>query len=313
MIKYVNYFVPDLRLSCETIFSEAEKKEKLPQEFKTAGETFKFFKDTIDLVEVTDANSMSEVDMLSLLLDDFFNKDLVEKHKIDTIIVIADELVKGTRMQNIGHYLQHTYTIENAEILTLAGNHCSNIEYAISYGESLLKSGDFNNILILAVNKVVRNEERIAGNYAVHGDGAAIVFLNKDSAGGIKLEGKHSYTNGILYEANLDTNNSFLLCKNYLVCLSQFLKKYEISPSEISSVIVQNANYFLINQCLNSLGFKNEQIFTEKISSYGHLDCIDFVVNLKTLLDKNPEPSKKIMSFGIGWAGSNICLLMEVI
>ena len=67
-----------------------------------------------------------------------------------------------------------------------------------------------------------------------------------------------------------------------------------------------------LTQCFSSLGFKFEQIFTEILSAFGHLDCIDLIVNLKSLLNHNLKPATRAISFGTGWAGSNIALLLEI-
>jgi len=251
--------------------------------------------------------------MILPLLDTFFDKNIIGRSKISTIFYVDDNrLSNKNKIQNLGHYLQYKYEMINADVITFSGNHCANIEFAISYAESLIKSGEITNVLILTANKVLDIKKRIIGNYAIEGDGAGIIFLNNDLEDGIAVLAKYSYTTGILHEADLTTENSFLLCKNYLECISEFLKRKEIKPNDIDNIVIQNANYLLINQCLNSLGFKNNQLFLENINKYGHLGCVDFIVNMSSLNKQNINKTN-IISFGTGWAGSNICLLMSLV
>ncbi len=81
MIKYVDYFVPDERISCQTIFEESSKKDKLPKEFKTVDEISNFFKSIINIDEIAYSGELDEEKMLCCLLDNFFNKKIVEKDR----------------------------------------------------------------------------------------------------------------------------------------------------------------------------------------------------------------------------------------
>jgi len=314
MIKYIDYFIPEERIQVETVFDLVEDKKKLPSLFETKDDGVAFFKNVLNLSEVANAGTTSEVDLLHPVLSRFFDKNMISPKEVDLVILIDDQLGRGTRMSNLGHYIQHTYNLKKADLIVFSGNHCANIEYAIVNAENILKLGEVQNILILAVNKIADQTDRLVGSYAVMGDAASLVYLNGENTNGIRLNGKYSFTNGILHEeSNIDKDNSLLLTRNYMLCLSGLMKKYKLKPVNISDIIVQNANPLLVTQCLTSLGFKSDQIFADHLASYGHLDCIDFLVNLKSLMTKKTNSSDKIIAFGIGSAGSYISLYLEII
>ncbi|WP_430412292.1 hypothetical protein [Kordia sp.] len=312
MIKYLDYIVPEDRLSTQKIFEEVIQNEMLPEVFSSPEEGIAFFDDTLNLKEVAIANSFSETEMLLTLMNRFFDQGIVSKNEIDLLILIGDDVKSGNRQKNLAHYIQHHCQLENSDVLVVSGNHCSNIEQAIILSENLLKAGANENIIIVGVNKLQNNADRVIGNYGIHGDGAGLVYVNKDNTDGISILGKSTYTNGILHKANMNENNFFLLCKNYITCISKVMKSYEIQPTDITKIIIQNANYMLINQCMNDFNFKKEQLYLDNIGRFGHLDCIDFIINLKSVLDEKPVLNSTFISFGTGWAGSNIALYLQL-
>jgi len=313
MIKHIDYFVPKERVSVETIFSEVNK-ENLPVFFETQEDGISFFENILKLKEVSDAQSMTEFDLLDTLFQKNFNEKAINPLEVDLIILIDDALKRGGRIPNLGQFMQYNYGFKNAEILVLSGNHCANIEYAISYGELLLNSKEINSILIIGINKMANYAERLIGNYAILGDGIGMVLLSSDVKNtGIKVNGSFSKTNGSFYKADMETVPPIILYKNYMMCIAGLLKKDKLKPSVFSEVIIQNANSSGIIECLKGLGFNSNQVNLDNNTKYGHLDCIDFVVNLKTILTQKVTPSSKILSFGNGYAGSNICLNLEVI
>lgn len=311
MIKYVDYYVPQARVTLETVFDNISGTGKLPAAFETQEDGIHFFRNVTGIQEVAHAAEITEAEQLHILLSRFFDSNITTPFETELFILIGDDRNKGDRMANLGHYLQHTFKMENADVLVLQGNHCSNVEYAVSYAENILASGNVSNIIIAAANKLLRHEDRIIGSYAIQGDGAGLVHLNADKEDGVLVHGKHSLTKGMLYQANVNEDNSLLLCKNYMLCIAGLMKKYKLKPAFISNVIIQNANHLLVTQCLTSLGFTREQVFTDNLTAYGHLDAIDFLVNLRSLMEKSPAKNTKMISFGTGWAGSNISLYLE--
>jgi 3-oxoacyl-[acyl-carrier-protein] synthase III len=313
MISYIDYFVPQARLRVDRIFECLELEGQIPANFDTKEDGVGFFSGLLNLSSVSDGGSMSESEMLEPLLSKFFNTSSVKPEEVELLILVDDQMDRGCRPANFAHYLQHSYKLKKANVLVFSGNHCANLEHIVVYAESMLKAGVVKNILAVAVNKIVKVGDRIVGNYAVMGDGAGLIYFENDSENGIELRGQYLFTNGLLYESTaMDTDNSLLLMKNYMLCLSGLLKKNSIKPNTVKNVIVQNANPLLISQCLLSVGFKSEQIYSDQFASYGHLDCIDFLVNLRSLATSSLKSGHNIVSFGLGPAGSYICLYLQV-
>lgn len=313
MISYIDYFVPERRLRVDRIFECLELEGQIPANFDTKEDGVGFFSGLLNLSSVSDGGSMSESEMLEPLLSKFFDTSLVRPEEIDLLILVDDQMDRGSRPANFAHYIQHTYKLKKANVLVFSGNHCSNLEHVVVYSESMLKAGLVKNVLAVAVNKIVKASDRLVGNYAVMGDGAGMIYLENDSERGIELRGQYLFTNGLLHESTaMDTDNSLLLMKNYMLCLSGLLKKNNIKANAVKNVIIQNANPLLISQCLLSVGFKSDQIYADQFASYGHLDCIDFLVNLKSLATNSLKSGHSIVSFGLGPAGSYIGLYLQI-
>jgi 3-oxoacyl-[acyl-carrier-protein] synthase III len=318
MLKYIDCYIPEGRISVSRVMDSVQEKNKLPSSFQTKEAGVSFFNNVLQLSEVSYAHGTSEIEMIDNVIQPFLDKQVITPAEIDLILLVDDELDKGSRIPNLGHYLQHTYSFINADVMLLSGNHCANGEYAFHYGELLLASGKVKSILIVAINKLRTMEDRLIANYAIQGDAAAIALLtnetqNTGSSPCVVLKGKYSITNGAFYEADLNKDNSLVLCKYYIRCLSGLMSKYNLKAKQIDYALIQNASHLLISQCLNSVGFKSKQVFTENNTRYGHLDCIDFLLNLKELSERKPEKSMQLISFGSGWAGSYISLYMEII
>lgn len=311
-IQYIDYFIPEGRIGIDDIFSEASAASKMPPAFSTPQEGADFFKSTLALEMVSCSQGLTEEQMLGSLLTKMIDAKIVDCKDIDLIISIGDDQGNSQRMLNPGHYIQFKYGFVHADVMAFSGNHCANTEYAIVLAEGLLKCGKANHILVINASIFRSHADRIVGTYGVHGDAAGIVYLNNVINDGISITGHHSYTNGILYKADVNEKMlSLVLCKNYLTCLSGFIRKFSIQPEDIVAIIVQNANYHLVSQCLQSLGFMPKLLFLENISKYGHLDSIDFIVNLKSIMESNYQEGTNFISFGAGWAGSNCCLFMQ--
>lgn len=311
MIAYTNYFIPPDRI-CVSDVIEAVSPQKLPPAFATCQHGIEFFEAFLGLREVACAKNLSAAGMLERLLSTFFEERIVFPLDIKWIVVVGAQNIGTGEIPNIGHYLQHTYNIRNANVIQLSGNHCSNFEYAVAYSEGILKAFPDSNLLLVAANYMHSLEERLVGAYAVKGDGAAVAYLNNVNGNGVDILGTFAYTNGSMYEASVNDSDLVTLYKDYTVCLRGLIQRFNITPADISYVIIQNANHLLTVQTLQMLGFSEDQIYLDNIGAHGHLDCIDFVVNLQSVCRLPLPPNAKLISFGTGYAGSNIAMYLQV-
>ena len=96
----------------------------------------------------------------------------------------------------------------------------------------------------------------------------------------------------------------FINCIQKLVNRNQHLK--------INQVIIQNGLPLLISQCLNKIGFSDDQIFKENIGRKGHFHSLDFIINLKDCLEeKTLGMNDHILSFSVGWAGTFVATIIK--
>ncbi|PZR05604.1 MAG: hypothetical protein DI539_24920 [Flavobacterium psychrophilum] len=312
MIKALDTFIPEARIGIEEIFQESCTQNRFPPVFGSIQEGVDFYRNTLKLNKVSFADGLTEWQMADNLMTRFLNTQCIDVTSINLLIIVVNEQYRTSEHGYIGHYLQYIYKLCNADVIHISGNHCANTEYAIILAETLLIAGQMQHILIVNVSLFRQHEERIVGTYGIHGDGAGIIYLNSDKCDSVHILGHHSYTNGSLYKANVyDPMASLLICKNYLFCLVSFVKKYGIRPTDVLAVMVQNANHLLISQCLQHIGFGQELLLLENNNKYGHLDSIDFIVNLKSIMEGPLPKGSKFFSFGTGWAGSNCCIYMQ--
>lgn len=312
MITYLETNIPSTRMPISEIFDAAEEKNAVPAAFTSGEEMRDFYSQVLGIESVTVHNG-EENDLITPLFDNLFIlEEHIDPEEIGLIIIIDDEVSKGDRMVNLGQYLQQRYELENADVLVLSGNHCSNFEYAIWYAEKIANSPDQINVVILGVTYMVRKEQRIISSYAIMGDAAAVCVVRPDSQenGLVKVVQKHSITNGSMYKAIMSNDNTLMLFKYYLKTISGLLKKSGMKADQFTHFLLQNANPEVTVECALNSGFKREQIYQDNLTKYGHLDCIDFILNLKDVT-ASAASGDKFFSFGTGWAGSFICLQLE--
>jgi 3-oxoacyl-[acyl-carrier-protein] synthase III len=203
--------------------------------------------------------------------------------------------------------------MDNAWIFNLSGNHCANIDYALTIASEIAGNNPrINNILILGNVKINDPAERLIGTYGLLSDGSGAMLLNKQVSGW-SLKQSRILSAGRLHHVDLNRDDSLLLCKYYVRCMQELLQQAGLQPEQVAHVITQNANPLLVTQCMESIGISNNKLFTENSSRYAHMDCVDFLVNLKDLTGNLQQSTDKgnILTFGTGWAGSFISSLIH--
>ncbi len=303
-ISYIDYYIPDNQYAIRDLVADISD-QAIPKSFDSKTAYLQYTEDVLNLSSVRAEQSLSGEEMLLELLEKMIDESGTEVTEIDAVL-LAQEPRPG-QLKNLGQYLQYRMQINNATIFNVSGNHCSNIEYAVSLGDALLSSRpEFNKILIVAYLKLPNASSRIIGTYGVEGDAAGVMLLNR-THGKINYRGSTSCSNGMLYKAGRDEDYAMLHCKYYIQCLQNLLQQQQLAPDAINHIIIQNANTLLSRQCLEAVGLDTSSIFEKNLSKYGHLDCLDFLVNLKDLADaKLTDSIEHVLAFGTGWAGSYI-------
>jgi len=305
-ITYINYFVPENSMSIDDLLSDVDE-DKIPTAFDSKSSYKTFVNDVLKIDEIR-VNDDDDEEMLYSIVDHMIDEDIVEPEEID-IILLAQEYDQRQK-ENIGQFIQDEFDMENAFIINVTGNYCANLDHAVNLANELLNSNTrFNNILILGSVSITDPNDRIVGTYGVLADGAGVILMQKYKSGPRLIE-TSIISNGAFHDVDLNVDNSLVHCKYYIKCMSDLLTNANISADRIDQVIIQNANSLMVSQCIASLDIDNSKIFNDNLTKYGHLDCLDFLVNLKDVLEKIPKSNDSyIMTFGTGWAGTYIASL----
>lgn len=308
-VTYIDYYIPDEELSVDHFLKQIDP-GAIPSNFKTKQEYESFVQKILKLQNIRIETRKSESEMLGNLIEKMFKTQTIKPGDIN-VILFAKE-VEDVPQKNLAKFLQYKYNMNNAYILNVSGNYCANIDLALTLAVSVSQNTN-TNILILGLNKKNSVNQRIFGTYGILGDAAGIMLVsNQVHKYKLKLCDSVVISNGMLHNVDLNVDSSLIHCKYYVKCIGDLMEKNGLKAEKIDKVIIQNANPLLISQCLGAKGIKNNKIFSDNLSKYGHLDSMDFIVNLKDVLDqKNINKDHYILSFGTGYAGTYISSLFS--
>jgi 3-oxoacyl-[acyl-carrier-protein] synthase III len=308
-ITYIDYYIPKEELSIAN-FLENIDMASIPKNFNGKQEYGEFAASVLNLKSIRIESRLDEAEMIGGLIERLFDTREVKPEDID-VMILAQEKSPHQKV-NLPQFLQHKYKMSKAYIVTASGNYCANVEVALNIADLLVKGSDrLKNILIVSFLKVENMEKRVFATYGIVGDAAGIMLLNSDR-GKIKLIDNEIISRGMLYNVDLNKDNSLIHSKYYAKCIVDLMKKNSLNNNNIKRVIIQNANPLMISQILDSRGLGSGKIFTANIGKYGHMDCLDFLINLKDLTDNETfNKDDFILAFGTGYAGTYISSLFS--
>jgi len=305
-IRYLDYYVPDNVLPLNELMDEISD-ERIPMDFHSKKEYSAFCTKELRLKDIRVEPKLKDFEMLEILLNRLFDMEMKPKD-IDAIIFAQERF--NYMQENIAQYLQYEYKMNNAFIMNVSGSHCSNIELAMLMGKSILADNqNFHNVLIISVQKILEHSKRIIGKTALLGDGAGLLVLSRDKSN-IQVKDISIINNGYFYDPTRNENNFLLQYKWAHKSLDSIFKRNNIKPDEIKKVIVQNINPYADESYLKKYDIHQERIFEENIGKYGHLTCIDFIINMKDFYEKKElAEGSLVISYSMGWAGSFVTSL----
>ncbi len=280
-IAHISYYVPENKLPVNDLIDSVSDKY-IPAIFAGKEEYADFIKSELKVDSIRVENKLNDKEMLANTVEQLFIDGAADPTDIDLIILAQEEDQRQTL--NLGQYIQYEFDLENAYVINLSGNHCANIDHALTLASQIADNNEaINNVLILGNVKINNMAERLVGTYGVLSDGSGTILLRKDGKGPA-LKRSKIISAGRFYDINLNRDDSLILLKYYMKCLKQLLERSGVVPGDISHIITQNANPLLINQCLEMVGLDTNKIFTANQTRYSHLDCLDVLVNLKDLV-----------------------------
>ncbi|RZK11502.1 MAG: hypothetical protein EOO43_19320, partial [Flavobacterium sp.] len=297
-IAYVDYFVPDQEILMEQVIQEIDL-SNLPASFNNKKEYHQFVDEILGVKAVRMSITDDSV-MLDHLVNRMFQRTELKASDVDVIIFINEpDRIKG---ENFIQAVKHRHSMENAYFMNISGNFCSNGEIALTMASALLNGNpSIHNVLILGSISISDNKDRLFSSYAVLGDGAALVLLNRQAR--LKVLDSVILSNGGFYNIKITDDNTLLHFKFTRDCLSKMIAENDLNTQVISDIIIQNANPLLVEHAMESLGL-NTNLIRKNFSSIGHLAYLDMFVNLKNFTKGDSSDEKSILTFGMGFSGT---------
>jgi 3-oxoacyl-[acyl-carrier-protein] synthase III len=306
-ITYIDYYIPGEELAAADFLDSIDDRS-IPKNFKNKQEYAALIENVFKLKSIRIETKLDEASMIGGLIEKMFNTQDIKPEEID--VIIATQEPGYVTRDNIARCLQHKHKMGNAYVFHVSGNHCANIEMSVYLGSSLLQTNrEINNILIITSNKTETPHKRIFGTYALVGDAAGIMIMSRKNHGdgkyGLRLADNVFLSGSKLYDADVNDDNSIIHCISYVKCISDLIKKNALSNSNVEKILIQNANPLMITQCIASAGLDKNKIFTRNVGKYGHMNYVDFVINLKDIVDEGiVNRDRYIFTFGTGHTGS---------
>lgn len=308
-IKHIKYFVPDTELTVDDLL-ESIPADKIPIPFSGKHEYAEFIRNELKVNAIRVETTLKDFEMLTNTVEKLIVDEDIEPDKID-LILLAQE--PGQRQKkNLAQYIQYEFDIKNAYIINVSGNSCANIDHALTLANNIAKGNNaINNILILGNVKIEDPVKRLVGTYGLISDGSGVMLVTKEVTN-LRFVDSSILSSGRFHHAELNQNDFLILLKFYNKCIDNLLQKTGVQIENIKDVIIQNANPMLITQSLKHFGIDSSKIFSQNRTRYAHVDCLDFVFNLKDLINSyETERESLILSFGLGISGSFISSLLS--
>lgn len=308
-ISYLDYYIPTNGITVDDFLTGVGN--SFPSSFSSQEEYSDFLKGILKLESIRMEGTLEDHQMIEELIQTFFLKNAEIKADHIDVLIVSQE-TKAGQTENIANLIQYKCGLNNAFILHVSGNQCSNMEVAVSIASSLLKSNlKLNNILIVGSTKISQLKDRMIDTYGVYGDGAGIILVNRSPR--IAYIDSYLINDSSYYDLSKKSASVLSKIQNYLKCIRTLLQQNNITEDQLTMVLIQNANPLLIVQCLNSLGIKKDRIFFDNLGKYGHLDSLDFIINMKDYSGKRAfEPQGYVLCFGIGYYGTYMASLYQL-
>lgn len=304
-ISRIDYYIPDTELGIEELLDLAEDSH-IPPGFADRGAFATFVRHALNLRAVRVDMERTTEEMISVVLERLFDGGGVDPKSIQCAILAQERGVNERR--NLLQFLQHKYKFLNSRLFCVSGNHCANVLVAVKLACALMASdADIKRTLILT-SSTKREEppgKRIIGTYGILGDAAGLILLDRSDFR-LALADCVMVNDGSFSQAKESDDNWLVHLYHTKRCLRALLKTSGLAGSDVGSVVLANANNSLVRECLATVGVEESKIFAHNHGRYGHLDCVDFVVNLKDLLSAEGRRPGPILAFKSGLAGSYV-------
>lgn len=308
---YISYF--DYHKPCDSI-SMQEVVDQSNDTQKNKSYLVKYSQ----LKTITTENRYNQFDMYAEMMEQYVAKHSPEA--IRYLIFTGDNYYTDSGM-SVPYYLIGKYGLKNAALIAL-NQGCSGTPQAIQLADYIIKAEPHSQVMIAALSKVRRMEDRYAWP-TITGDGAAIMVMG--SEGFLKVCDSHSWSDGAVSlercspqekVAEMDyLTRENLLLRNIKHIVQQLLVRNHVGMNDIHQFVPQSIHYLLYRMYAKSFNVKIEKFFLENIPDGGHWGDVDSIRNLRdSFLKDQPGPGAKYLLFTLGDLGENFtyhAVLME--
>jgi 3-oxoacyl-[acyl-carrier-protein] synthase III len=310
-IKHLDYYIPEDQFDFESDITDESIFEGTMYKDKAAFIEFTN-RELGGMTSISMEKELTMGEMVEELLDRNLDEGTIIPEEIDHI-VIATEL--RDQLIDFGHYVQYEFEMPKADVIRISGAYCANIDKALGVAASLVLSDPSveKNVLIICGTKYEPNtDNRILANYAVMGDGVAVMVVsnNPDDAL-LSIRSQTNITKGVLHKFNVNEDNAIIHFQSYTECLDKmFAEGTGITKDDVDGILLHNSNHMLLEQVFAAYEMDTSKIDKTNQGAYGHLGTADFIINLKTHIENNQD-SKNILMLNLGANGTYVGTLLE--
>lgn len=306
-LAYLDYILAGDRVPVAEMVGQL-RDETIPGQFESKEDYLLFAESILEQEEVLVENERSEAEMLDSLIAGMFDRHGIAPEAIDMIIMTKEGA--GDTRNNMPKYLQYRHGMRNAAVLNVTGNHCANMAIAWNIANGMPHT--VNRVLIVNAFRAKEMDERVIGSYGILSDGAGLMLLSREP-GLCSLVDSVSLSNGMLYKVDMNKDHSLLHLKYTVESIGRLLTRNVPASDAIRMIVPQNANVLLITNAVMESQLNIGDIFTDNIGRCGHIDSVDFIVNLKDVLAGGRlAENDHLLMLNTGWAGSYVSTLLKV-
>ncbi len=213
---------------------------------------------------------------------------------------------------------------------------CSGFIYGLKLADSLIKSGDFKHILLVASEKlssitdytdrntcvllgdgagaviIGRSEESEILSTVIHSDGSKLELLYQPGGGCVNPASEETVKNKLHYLKMNGADIFKLAVEKMPEVLEKALKLANIPAEKIDFVIFHQANIRIINNIAKRFGWPDEKNIVN-IQKYGNTSAATIPIALAEAIEQGKIKKGKLIAFstfgaGLTWAGAVIKL-----
>jgi len=299
---HLDYYIPTTKLFFDEHLSFFQNDN---DSIYDEGEKFlEFSEEMLNLKSVSIEKTLSLEDMALALIQKNIDNSKIIPEKIDYIFIAVDF---NDHLISFGHFIQHHFKMEKANVIRVADNFCANVDTAIGLAKRILKHEDKNKQILLITGCKLEDslKNRILGSYGVMGDSVGIALMSCDESDALaEIKAQEVVTKGVLHEVDFTKDNTILHYQTFAECVKKIIDNNNIIISDLRKVLMHNANHLLIETVIKSFGIDSAIIEKQNFGKFGHLGTTDLIFNLNTFIENSNCTNGNVLAIQSGATGT---------